>query len=217
MCDSARADICVKELKSLEAQSPRKTALRHLWAAHACRATYEKFLRPEVSLSSDEISNHKACMGSYLDSAERHYLASIRLVASAEIIALLNSLPDIAAVPVNSFSSLHRRLLSEAFAGLCVIAVHRSLSPMAVSLAVVSTGLRPQSVGLINCARILAVSKNNSDLALRLTGSAILPVLGGFPHTHEFLLWNPTERLLMLRLSRRSATLRLFLSASLKR
>jgi hypothetical protein len=186
-----RVDVCMRSLvlfekrnektyanavKTFHVDSPRTFGLRYLWAAHAQRAHFERFQDVEC-----------------LERASSYYHAAINIAAGDDVAENVSSrgLDAILDITQNS------RMLSEAFAGLCVVETHRDSNDAAMGFAMLAVTLRPRSVVFINCARIIALAKGNHELALRLTGHVILPMLESPAYLRELALW-PLEMRIVL-------------------
>ena len=155
--------------------SPRTFALRYLWAGHAMRAKFERDSGNKV----------------FLDSAWCYYLGCISLIAGVDFATQASS------GLISTHTSRHSRMLSEAFAGLCLVETHRDSNETALAFAIAAVALRPRAVALVNCARIVALANGNHDLAMRLTGRVILPLLDSATRAREFALW-PSEMRIMI-------------------
>jgi len=159
--------------------SPRTFALRYLWAAHAMRAKFER----------GDNNN--------LDSAWRYYLACICLVAGEDYATQASC-----GVIAGTTHAKYSRVLSEAFAGLCLVETHRDSGETALTFAIAAVSLRPRAVALVNCARIVALANGSHDLAMRLTGRVIMPLLGSALRARELALWPPEMRLVIAYMER---------------
>ena len=160
--------------------SPRTFALRYLWAAHAMRAKFER----------DDDDNN-------LDSAWRYYLACISLIAGDDYATQASC-----GVIAGTTQAKYSRVLSEAFAGLCMVETHRDSGETALTFAIAAVSLRPRAVALVNCARIVALANGSHDLAMRLTGRVIMPLLGSALRARELALWPPEMRLVIAYMER---------------
>jgi hypothetical protein len=54
----------------------------------------------------------------------------------------------------------------------------------------------------VNCARIVALANGSHDLAMRLTGRVIMPLLGSALRARELALWPPEMRLVITYMER---------------
>jgi hypothetical protein len=167
------------------AESPRKFALRYVWAAHAMRATYERLHEER-----------------FLEAAENYYIAAISMAAGEKVATQVADATKCGCVGNIACPMQYTRLLSDAFAGMCLVEAHRDSNEAALMFAATAVQLRPRAVALVNCARIVALAKGNHDLALRITGRVLLPLLSSTVRERELALWPPEMRIVLAYIER---------------
>ena len=93
------------------------------------------------------------------------------------------------------------RIVSEAFAGLAMIAVREGNPQVAVSYATAALFRHADMLPLVNCVRLVAVVRRMTEAVMLLTDSVILPffLLSKHPatynlHVKELRQWNLSQR-----------------------
>ena len=119
----------------------------------ACRNTYERVIRLSFDVAASKV----------LDMVKKN-------PDQITIIAINNDKEHERAIP-----ELTRRIVSEALAGMSMIAVHENKPYAAVSYATASLFRHPEVLPMINCVRLMAVVKGMNECVVGLTDTVILP------------------------------------------
>ena len=175
--------------------------------AHANRTLME--MRACVEKDLDKIDfapskqTYERCVRLSFDVASTKVIDTvIKNPNKVTIFAISNDENHERAIPVST-----RRIVSEAFAGLSMIAVHENQPYAAISYATASLFRFADTLPMINVVRLMAVAKQMDECVLRLTDTVILPFylmsMSQDPqmyqlHIRELSKWSVEERTLLL-------------------
>ena len=191
-------------LKTGQVDNPR-VIRAFLSIAHAGRTLNE--MRACVDPESEAASfvgtkrAYERCIRLSFDTAATNVLDTIaRHPDQVTIISINNEGDSTRMVPEPA-----RKIVSEAFSGLAMIAVHEGNPYTAVSYATAALFRHADMLPYINCVRLMSVVRRMPEATMRLTDTVLLPffLMSKDPHIYflhvkELRQWDPRQRSKML-------------------